>query len=65
MTGLEIVECKTEAGSSAKPRPELKDVFIALDDYYLEPWDGLELFENVGKTITLDLKMADLGNGAN
>lgn len=51
--------------SAAKPKPTLLDEFNPFDDFTLIPHDGLDRFDNVDQTITLDLKMANLGNGAN
>ena len=51
----------------SKPTPAAKhiDSFDPFDDWTLVPHDRLERFENVDKTITLDMVMANLGDGAN
>lgn len=50
-----------------KPLPEPKaiDEFEPLDDFILKPSDSIELFDHVDHSITLDLKMDNLGDGAN
>lgn len=47
------------------PPPALLDEFDDFDDYTLVPTDGEELLGPVGYSINLDVKMANLGNGAN
>ncbi|MCJ1304803.1 hypothetical protein MMC08_007616 [Hypocenomyce scalaris] len=47
------------------PTPALLDAFDPLDDMTLVPADGEELFENVDYSFNLDVKMDNLGNGAN
>lgn len=47
------------------PAPKHIDSFDPFDDWTLVPHDRLERFENVDKTITLDMVMADLGDGTN
>lgn len=51
--------------SAPKPTPALVDTFHPFDDFTLVPEDGLERYDHVDQTIQLDLKMANLGNGAN
>ncbi|GBF66362.1 iron transport multicopper oxidase [Trichophyton mentagrophytes] len=50
-----------------KPLPEPKtiDEFDPLDDFLLKPSDSIALFDHVDHSITLDLKMDNLGDGAN
>ena len=52
-------------GNGAKPSPAILDVFEPFDDYTLVPQDGLELYSNVDYSFNLDLKMDNLGDGAN
>lgn len=47
------------------PEPKFVDEFDAFDDFTLIPSDGLELFESVDHTITLEVTMDNLGDGAN
>jgi iron transport multicopper oxidase len=47
------------------PAPRLIDEFNALDDFTLTPSDRLELFGNADHTITLEVSMNNLGDGAN
>lgn len=47
------------------PKPTLLDSFDPFDDFTLVPTDGEKLYENVDHSITLDLKMGNLGDGAN
>ncbi|KAI1936268.1 hypothetical protein LOZ66_004726 [Ophidiomyces ophidiicola] len=47
------------------PKPALVNKFDFLDDMELIPSDGLELFDKVDHSITLDVKMDNLGDGAN
>ncbi len=47
------------------PVPRLIDEFKPLDDFTLVPSDGLELFDKVDHTITLEVSMNNLGDGAN
>lgn len=51
--------------SKPKPEPKHVDSFEPFDDWTLVPEDGLERYENVAQTIILDLKMDNLGDGAN
>lgn len=51
--------------SKPKAAPVKIYEFTPFDDWMLEPYDGLELFDHVDHSITLDMKMANLGNGAN
>ena len=52
---------------SAKPLPEAKSVdeLDYFDDFDLVPYDGLELFENVDYSFELNVRMDNLGDGAN
>lgn len=51
--------------TAPKPEATLVDTFNDFDDFTLVPQDGLELFDKVDYTISLDLKMDNLGDGAN
>ena len=51
--------------SAPKPKPAIVYEYNELDDFYLVPQDGMELFEHVDYSFHLDLKMDDLGDGAN
>jgi iron transport multicopper oxidase len=48
-----------------KPSPATLEKFTPFDDYTLVPEDGLELYTNVDYSFNLDLKMDNLGDGAN
>ena len=48
-----------------KPSPAVLDAFAPFDDYTLVPQDGLEIYSNVDYSFNLDLKMDNLGDGAN
>ena len=52
-------------GTAARPTPALIDHFNPFDDFTLVPEDGLGLYDHVDYSFNLDLKMADLGDGAN
>ncbi|KAM5480711.1 hypothetical protein MaudMau93_007398 [Microsporum audouinii] len=47
------------------PQPKTVDKFAPLDDYSLKPSDKMELLDHVDHSIVLDLKMDNLGDGAN
>ncbi|KAL5394599.1 hypothetical protein PMIN06_000544 [Paraphaeosphaeria minitans] len=47
------------------PAPIEIDAFEALDDMSLRPLDSLAALQKVDKTITLDMKMDNLGDGVN
>lgn len=47
------------------PKPALLDDFGAFDDFALVPTDGMETYQSVDQSITLDVKMENLGDGAN
>lgn len=47
------------------PAPLEVETFEPLDDFTLEPLDKLAALDNVDRTVTLDLKMDNLGDGAN
>lgn len=47
------------------PPPLEVDVFDPLDDFTLKPLDKLAALDEVDRTVTLDLKMDNLGDGAN
>lgn len=48
-----------------KPTPALLDTFEPFDDYTLVSQDGLEIYDNVDYSFNLDMKMDNLGDGAN
>jgi iron transport multicopper oxidase len=48
-----------------KPSPALLETFEPFDDYTLVPQDRLEIYSNVDYSFNLDLKMDNLGDGAN
>lgn len=50
---------------SAKPTPALVNAFDPYDDYILVPQDKQELYDQVDYSFGLDLKMDNLGDGAN
>jgi iron transport multicopper oxidase len=47
------------------PTPRLVDEFTDYDDFNLVPTDGEKLLDKVDHSITLDMKMDNLGDGAN
>lgn len=47
------------------PKPALIDNFQPYDDYTLLPYDRLPIFDRVDYSFNLDMKMDNLGNGAN
>nr|POE86439.1 iron transport multicopper oxidase fet3 [Quercus suber] len=47
------------------PAAQLLDEWAPFDDFTLVSLDGLELYDTVDQTITLNLSMNDLGDGAN
>ncbi|KAL1600155.1 hypothetical protein SLS59_006229 [Nothophoma quercina] len=47
------------------PPPLDLDDFEPLDDFSLRPLDEFAALEDVDRTITLDVKMDNLGDGAN
>ena len=51
--------------SKELPVPVLLDEFDPFDDFTLVPTDGEELFDHVDYSITLDVEMINLGDGAN
>nr|OQO26383.1 hypothetical protein B0A51_06945 [Rachicladosporium sp. CCFEE 5018] len=51
--------------AASKPAPVLIDAFEPFDDYTLVPQDGLEIYDHVDHSIQLDMKMDNLGDGAN
>lgn len=51
--------------TKAKPAPALIDAFEPYDDFGLVPTDGEELWQNPSQSITLNLMMDNLGDGAN
>ncbi|TKA26649.1 hypothetical protein B0A50_04757 [Salinomyces thailandicus] len=51
--------------TASKPEPALLDVLEPFDDFTLKPQDGLELYDHVDYSINLDVKMGNLGDGAN
>ncbi|KAF1947444.1 hypothetical protein EJ02DRAFT_507888 [Clathrospora elynae] len=48
-----------------KPAPKEIDAFEPFDDFDLVPYDKEELLDRVDRSITLDLKMDNLNDGAN
>lgn len=52
-------------GAAETPAPTPLDSFHPFDDFGLVPTDGLSKFDAADYTITLDMKMALLGDGAN
>lgn len=50
--------------SASKPVPALLDAFEPFDDFTLVPQDGLELYDKVDYSFSLDLSMNNLGDGA-
>lgn len=51
--------------SAEMPAAAAIDAFAPYDDFNLVPQDGLELYDDADQTITLDLTMNNLGDGAN
>ena len=51
--------------SAPKPKPALVDQFKPFDDFDLVPEDGMKLHDHVDYSFNLDLKMGNLGDGAN
>lgn len=47
------------------PVPAIINDFNPFDDFALVPHDGLEVYDNVDQTLTLNFKMDNLGDGAN
>lgn len=47
------------------PKPTILESFEPHDDFTLVPTDGEELYENVDHSIQLDVRMGNLGDGAN
>ena len=47
------------------PEPTPVDEFDDFDDYTLVPQDKQKLYDQVDHSITLDMKMDNLGDGAN
>lgn len=47
------------------PPPLDVEDFEPLDDFTLKPLDNLAALERVDRTVTLDIKMDNLGDGAN
>ncbi|KAK2865188.1 hypothetical protein FQN49_003819, partial [Arthroderma sp. PD_2] len=47
------------------PHPKVIDEFAPMDDYALRPTDKAGLYDHVDHSLTLDLKMDNLGDGAN
>lgn len=45
--------------------PSKAETFEPLDDFTLKPLDSLAMFDRVDRTVTLDIKMNNLGDGAN
>ncbi|KAL9130217.1 MAG: hypothetical protein Q9217_001562 [Psora testacea] len=51
--------------TAEKPLPALLDMFEPFDDFTLVPTDGEELMDKVDYSFNLDVKMDNLGDGAN
>lgn len=51
--------------NAPKPVPALLDTFEPFDDYTLVSQDGLEIYDHADYSISLDMKMDNLGDGAN
>ncbi|QDS77480.1 hypothetical protein FKW77_000023 [Venturia effusa] len=49
----------------AMPEPALIDAFEPHDDFALIPLDGMKLLPDADQTVTLDMAMDNLGDGAN
>lgn len=49
----------------ALPKPALIDAFEPYDDFALVPLDGMKLLPNADQTVTLEMAMDNLGDGAN
>ena len=47
------------------PTPALLDSFDPIDDFNLVPMDHEELYDHVDYSFSLDVKMNNLGDGAN
>ena len=47
------------------PQPSAIEAFSPFDDFSLKPLDSLPALDKVDRTVTLDLKMDNLGDGAN
>lgn len=47
------------------PKPALLDDFKPFDDFTLVPTDGEKLYDVVDHSFNLDVKMDNLGDGAN
>jgi iron transport multicopper oxidase len=43
----------------------LLEEFEPFDDFMLSPQDGMEIYDHVDYSLSLDLKMDNLGDGAN
>ena len=51
--------------SAEFPVAEMLEEFNPFDDFALVPTDGMETLPSAGKTVTLELTMDNLGDGAN
>jgi len=49
----------------SKPSAALLDSFAPFDDFTLKPEDGMDIYDQVDYSFNLDLKMDNLGDGAN
>jgi iron transport multicopper oxidase len=51
----------------AAPKPAAQDVseFVPFDDFDLVPFDKEALFDHVDQSVTLNMKMGNLADGAN
>ncbi|KAK5703725.1 hypothetical protein LTR97_002738 [Elasticomyces elasticus] len=54
----------TYDNAAPKPAAALLDAFDPFDDFTLQPQDGMELLGDADVTVTLDLAMDNLGDGA-
>ncbi|KAK5132386.1 hypothetical protein LTR08_009157 [Meristemomyces frigidus] len=51
--------------AAPKPAAALLEEFAPFDDFLLKPQDGMEIYSDVDYSFDLDLKMDNLGDGAN
>jgi iron transport multicopper oxidase len=55
----------TYGDSTDFPVAAVLDEFVEFDDFTLVPVDGMETLPEPGQTVSLDLVMDNLGDGAN
>lgn len=60
VTGWLVTDSKQELSPASDV-----DAFEPFDDFALKPFDSLAALDKVDRTVTLDLKMDNLGDGAN